>query len=130
MLAELRIALEPFPCFGSTAERDTSSEPLKQLLQMFVKTISLGSLLLGLKEAAVTKGSTTPESACISLRILAGGETLPRMALPSLRRGVGSPHSAHAKGQVEQGNAQSSALLLTGEARKPALAPSGVDDSK
>lgn len=45
VFARLRIVLEHFLCCGSAAERDTSSELVKQPLRIFVKPISLGSLL-------------------------------------------------------------------------------------
>lgn len=41
MFARLRIALEHFTCFGSTAERDAAQELLKQPLQILAKPFSL-----------------------------------------------------------------------------------------
>lgn len=140
VFARLRVALERFLCFGSTAERDSSSKLVKQPLWIFVEPFSLGSLLLGPKETGITKGLTSPGNHLLSqpvtvFRYSWRERRCPRMPLPRVCRGTSSCCYSHLtlptpEGPAEQGKAQSPAPTVLWEARKPVLADSGVADGK
>ena len=141
VFARHRIALEHFLCCGRTAERDTSQELVKQPLQIFVKPVSLASLLLGPKETGIKLvrdqhllASTCQVSLYQSSDTHGRRSIIPEWLCPGPVE-VPAHTASHLvlptpKGLVEQGNAQSPALTVTWEARKPVLASSRVDNSK